>query len=222
MAQNRYLLFDLDGTLTDPGLGITNAVMYALEKFGITVGTREELYPYIGPPLTDSFQRYHGLTAEQATAALAEYRVYFSDRGLFENEPYPGIAELLEELQTAGYRLIVATSKPEEFTRRILDHFGLAPYFCFVGGNTLDEKRPTKAAVLRYIRECFPDLDGANALMIGDRRYDMTGAVENGIPAIGVLYGYGSREELETAGADELAASVGALGEIIRRRLPIG
>lgn len=215
-----HLLFDLDGTLTDPGLGITNSVLYALEKFGIIPAAREELYPYIGPPLTDSFQRYHGLTPEQAQQALRYYREYFADRGLYENELYPGIAELLRTLQQAGYVLIVATSKPEEFTHTILRHFQLDSYFSFVGGNTLDERRPTKAAVIAYIRERFPDITGENTLMIGDRCYDIEGAHACGLPAVGVLYGYGSRQELEAAGADELVQTPAVLLQSIRRRLP--
>lgn len=216
-----YLLFDLDGTLTDPGMGITNAVLYALAKFGIIPATREELYPYIGPPLTDSFQRYHGLTPEQAQQALEYYREYFSDRGLYENELYPGIEPLLRTLQQTGYTLIVATSKPEEFTHRILRHFGLDGYFAFVGGNTLNESRPTKAAVIGYIREQYPGITGENALMIGDRCYDIEGAHACGLSAVGVLYGYGSRQELETAGADALAETPAALAEIIRQRVPL-
>ena len=215
-----YLLFDLDGTLTDPGLGITNAVLYALKRFGIEPASLEELYPYIGPPLTDSFQRYHGLTGEQAQQALGYYREYFADRGLYENELYPGIESLLQTLQREGYTLLVATSKPEEFTHTILRHFQLDSYFSFVGGNTLDERRPTKAAVIGYIRERFPDITGENTLMIGDRCYDIEGAHNYGLPAVGVLYGYGSRQELEAAGADELVQTPAALLQEIRRRLP--
>ena len=215
-----YLLFDLDGTLTDPGLGITNAVLYALKRFGIEPASREELYPYIGPPLTDSFQRYHGLTGEQARQALGYYREYFADRGLYENELYPGIESLLQTLQREGYTLLVATSKPEEFTHTILHHFLLDSYFSFVGGNTLDERRPTKAAVIGYIREQYPDMSGENTLMIGDRCYDIEGAHAYGLPAVGVLYGYGSRQELEAAGADELVRTPAALLQEIRRRLP--
>lgn len=213
-----YLLFDLDGTLTDPGLGITNSVLYALEKFGVIPAAREELYPYIGPPLTDSFQRYHGLTQEQAQQALGYYREYFSSRGLYENELYPGIEPLLRTLRQAGYTLVVATSKPEEFTHTILRYFGLDGYFTFVGGNTLDESRPTKTAVIGYIREQYPDITGENTLMIGDRCYDIEGAHACGLPAVGVLYGYGSRQELETAGADALAKTPEELEEIIRQR----
>lgn len=197
----KYLLFDLDGTLTDPGEGITNAVRYALERFGLRVEQREELYPYIGPPLTDSFQRYHGLTPEQAQQALAWYREYYADTGIYENVPYPGVAAFLAGLQQEGYTLLVATSKPEEFAARILQHYGLERYFAFVGGNDLQESRPDKAAVIAHVRRQYPALTAANALMIGDREYDVAGAAENGLRTVGVLYGYGSLEELQRAGA---------------------
>lgn len=215
--QQKYLLFDLDGTLTDPGEGITNSVMYALKKFGIKVEDRRELYPYIGPPLTDSFMRYHGLSPLQAEQALGYYREYFSVNGMFENIPYEGISALLEDLQKQGYTLLVATSKPEEFTVQILQHFSLDRYFAFVAGNTLDESRPTKASVIAYLRDKFPDIGAENALMIGDRKYDIEGAKQHGLSSVGVLYGYGSREELEQAGATALAGDLDELaGEIGR------
>lgn len=214
----KYALFDLDGTLTDPGLGITNCVGYALEKFDIHPASREELYPYIGPPLIDSFQEYHGLTPEQAQQAVRYYRERFSVKGLFENEVYPGIPELLQRLKDLGVTPVVATSKPEEFTVRILEHFDLARYFDFVGGNTLREERPTKGAVIAYIRENFPDISGENAVMVGDRKYDVEGAHAHGLPALGVLYGYGDGAELTAAGADWMAGSVAEVGEILTKR----
>ena len=172
----QYILFDLDGTLTDPGPGITNSVAYALERFSIFPATREELFPYIGPPLTWSFQQYHGLTPQQAEEALGYYRERFAVKGLFENAVYPGIPAMLERLRRAGATLLIATSKPEEFTLRILEHFGLSGYFDFVGGNTLDEKRPTKEAVISYIKENYPAISSENAVMVGDRKYDVIGA----------------------------------------------
>lgn len=214
----KYALFDLDGTLTDPGPGITNCVAYALEKFGIHPQNREELYPYIGPPLTYSFREFHGLTVEQSEQALLYYRERFSVKGLFENEVYPGIPELLQALKDRGVTLIVATSKPEEFTVRILEHFHLAHYFDFVGGNTLNEDRPTKSAVIAYVRENYPGISGENTVMVGDRKYDVEGAHAHDIPALGVLYGYGDRAEMETAGADWIAESVEQAGEILRNR----
>ncbi len=211
----QYVLFDLDGTLTDPGPGITNCVGYALEKFDIHPASREELYPYIGPPLTFSFQEYHGLTPAQAEQALLYYRERFSVKGLFENEVYPHIPELLKQWQDRGVTLIVATSKPEEFTNRILEHFDLAQYFAFVGGNTLNEDRPTKASVIAYIRENYPDISAENTVMVGDRKYDIEGAHAQGLPAIGVLYGYGDRAEMEAAGADYVATNVAELNQCL-------
>lgn len=215
----RYVLFDLDGTLTDPGEGITNCVGYALRKFGVEPRSREELYPYIGPPLVPSFEKYHGLTHEQAQQALLYYRERFSTVGMFENKPYPGIAKLLERLRGDGYHLMVATSKPEEFTVQILDHFGLAQYFDFVGGNTLQESRPTKADVIRYVMEQNPGITADNALMVGDRHHDVDGATACGLRTVGVLYGYGDRAELEQAGAYAIAADLAQLESVIRRTL---
>ncbi len=217
----QYVLFDLDGTLTDPGEGITNCVRYALEKFGIYPQSREELYPYIGPPLTASFQQYHHLSAEQAEQALAYYRERFSTVGMFENGLYDGVERFLDRLQRDGYRLMVATSKPEEFTVPILEHFDLLRYFEFVGGNTLQESRPTKESVIRYVMERFPTMSSENALMVGDRTYDIVGAHACGLRAVGVLYGYGDEAELSQSGADAIATGFDELEAVIRRLLPL-
>lgn len=216
----RFLLFDLDGTLTDPGEGITNCVRYALEKFGVFPQSREELYPYIGPSLTVMFQQLHHLTAEQAQQALLFYRERFSTVGMFENIPYEGVEAMLERLRAEGYRLMVATSKPEEFTVKILEHFGLSEYFDFIGGNTLQEARPTKESVIRYVMENAPAISRENTLMIGDRKYDVIGAHACGLRAVGVLYGYGDREELTEAGADAIATDIMQLEHMIREILP--
>ncbi len=213
MTTKRYWLFDLDGTLIESGQGITNAVQYALEKFDIHPVGQEELFPYIGPPLTLSFQELHGLTADQAEQALGYYREYYSAKGMFENEVYPGIPELLAQLQKRGDILIVATAKPEEYTVRILEHLGLDTCFAFVAGNTFDEARRTKGQVIAYVRENFPDISRENTWMIGDRKFDMEGAHENGLPALGVLYGYGDADELEKAAADGIVEDVAQLGE---------
>ena len=209
----KYVLFDLDGTLTDPGPGITNCVRYALEKFDIHPKSREELYPYIGPPLTYSFQEYHGLSAAQAEQALLYYRERFSVKGLYENEVYPGIPELLQGLCDRGVTLIIATSKPEEFTLRILKHFDLEKYFAFVAGNTLKEERPTKSSVIAYVRENYPDISEENTVMVGDRIYDVEGTHDHGLKAIGVLYGYGDLAEMEKSGANWIVENVTELAE---------
>ena len=202
------ILFDLDGTLTDPGIGITNSVAYALKKHGIEVTDRTKLYPFIGPPLLDSFQRFYGFSEEQSEQAVADYREYFREKGLFENEVYSGVEELLQRLKESGKRLIIATSKPEEFAVKILKHFGLASYFDYIVGATMDSSRSKKGDVIAYALEVCGITDKADVVMVGDREHDVLGAKENGLDSVGVLYGYGSREELEKAGATCVAETV--------------
>ncbi len=210
------ILFDLDGTLTDPGEGITNSVAYALKHYGIEVEDRKSLYPFIGPPLHESFMRYFGMSEETALEAVEVYREYFSVKGLLENRPYDGIEELLRSLRDAGKRLIVATSKPEGFSVRILEHFGLAKYFDLICGALMHPpKGYGKADVIRDALErcAIKDLDGV--VMVGDRLHDVEGAHKIGLPAIGVLYGYGDRPELENAGADHIASDIPELSGLL-------
>ncbi len=202
------LLFDLDGTLTDPGEGITNSVAYALKKRGIEVKDRKELYPFIGPPLLDSFMRYFGFSEEEAEECVKDYRVYFSDRGIFENEVYPGVPKLLEALKEQGKTVVLATSKPEQFAKKILEHFDLAKYFDLAAGATMDKSRSKKGDVIAYALRSLGDPEKSCCLMIGDREQDITGAKQNGIASLGVLYGYGDRAEHEVAGADHIAETV--------------
>jgi len=197
----KYILFDLDGTLTDPGVGITNAVMYALKKFNIEVNDRSELYKFIGPPLLDSFEKYYGMSKEESQLALQYYREYFKPYGLYENTVYDGVGELLAGLKSRGVQLFLATSKPEPFAVEILRHFELYKYFDFVGGATMDEKRVKKAEVIQYVLESCGITELSSVIMIGDREHDVLGAKEVGLQSIGVLYGYGCREELQAAGA---------------------
>jgi phosphoglycolate phosphatase-like HAD superfamily hydrolase len=147
----QYLLFDLDGTLTDPMVGITSSVQYALEKFGIHVRYLKELIPFIGPPLAESFQKFYGFSKEDAEKAIQYYREYYAPKGIFENEVYEGIPEMLAHLTEAGFTLLVATSKPTVFARKVLKHFGMEDYFSFVGGSELDGSRTKKAEVISYI-----------------------------------------------------------------------
>ena len=198
----RYCLLDLDGTLTDPGTGITNSVMYALRKFGIEVADRSELYSFIGPPLADSFQKYYGFDGEKANQAVAYYREYFRDKGIFENEAYPAIAEVLGALKEKGAVVALATSKPYEFAVRILEHFGLIQYFDYFGAATMDGRISKKTDVIAHLIEEIGEVDRSEILMVGDRDQDINGAKANGLASIGVLWGYGSREELQGAGAD--------------------
>ncbi len=214
-ARYEYNLFDLDGTLTDPAPGITGSVMYALERMGFPVPPREELFKYIGPPLVYSFTTYAGMSEAQAQQAMRFYRERFSTGGLFENEIYPGIAELLKSIKSGGGRVILATGKPEEFAVQILEHFDILRYFDFVAGNTLEETRPEKRQVLEHIFAHFPQIGAKNTVMVGDRSYDAAAAAEYGIPSIGVLFGYGSREELSGAGAGFLAQDVRELSRLM-------
>ena len=203
-----YLLFDLDGTLTDPGEGITNSVAYALRKQGIEVTDKKELYCFIGPPLSESFSRFFGFSMEESLRCVEYYREYYRDKGIFENLLYDGIPELLATLKSRGKKIILATSKPELFAKQILDHFGLTEYFDHICGASMDESRNKKAAVIEYALETAKLDDLARAVMIGDREHDINGAGLNGLDSIGVLFGYGDRPELEAAGATYIAESV--------------
>lgn len=216
MAEVSFVLFDLDGTLTDPGLGITNSVMYAMRAHGMEPPPRKELYSVIGPPLMDSFRRICAVGEQKAREMVDSYREYFADKGIFENRVYPGIPQMLSRLKDAGKTLLVATSKPELFARRIIEHYGLADFFAYVGGCNLDETRTRKAEVIAYVL----DSAGAQAersVMVGDRMYDIAGAKECGMRSVGVLYGYGTRGELEQAGADHIAATSEEAADIILR-----
>lgn len=215
--KKEYIFFDLDGTLTDPALGITNSLMYALDKFNIHVQNREELYKFIGPPLVDMMMQEYGFSKEKAQEGLANYRVYFRDKGIFENTVYDGIPEMLASLQAQGYKLALATSKPEEFAKRILDHFELSKYFCFVGGSDMGEKRATKDAVIAYVLESLHVAAPQQCIMVGDREHDVLGAQKCGMDCVGVLFGYGSREELASAGAAYLAENVAELLAFLSR-----
>ena len=203
----KYYLFDLDGTLTDPGIGITNSVMHALEKFDIHVSDRKELYPFIGPPLVDSFEKYFGFDEKQALQAVEYYREYFCEDGIFENVVYEGIPEMLGELKNRGAIVALATSKPYEFSVRILDHFDLHQYFDFVGAATMDGRISRKADVISHLIDKLGENEKSSILMIGDRDQDIDGAKANGLQSAGVLWGYGSREELMDAGADYIVSA---------------
>lgn len=206
------MLFDLDGTLTNPGLGITNSVAYALKKYGIDVKDRTELYKFIGPPLLNSFQDYYGFSEEQAVQAVEYYREYYQKTGIYENYVYEGIPELLKELTAEGIALLVATSKPEPFARLIMEHYHLAEYFIYIAGATMDNKtRVKKADVIRYAMQNCEAGDKEKLVMVGDRKHDILGAKEVGIDSVGVLFGYGDREELEQAGATYIAETVEAI-----------
>ena len=203
-------LFDLDGTLTDPAEGITNALRYAQQKMGLPVSSRRELLIFIGPPLLPMFASEWGLDPAQCEQALLYYREYFSERGIFENEVYPHIPEMLAALRAAGARLFMASSKPEPYCERIAAHFGLDGYFDGIVGSLLNETRTKKEEVIAYALAHY-GLNREETLMIGDRRHDVEGAALNGLACAGVLFGYGSEEELTKAGACALPESPEAL-----------
>jgi phosphoglycolate phosphatase len=209
------VLFDLDGTLTDPKLGITRSIQHALRKRGLPVPDADALAPWIGPPLEQSFRERVGLAPDDAARAVADYREYFEPRGMYENAVYPGIPELLERLRANGVRLALATSKPTLYAERILVHFELAPHFEHVVGSFLDGRRTDKAELVADALALLDGVPRERAVLVGDRRHDLLGARANGIAAIAVGYGYGAREELIDAGAERLAESVAALGRLL-------
>ncbi len=256
-----YILFDLDGTLTDPKPGITGCVQYALRKFGIEEPDLDKLEPFIGPPLLDSFQEFYGFDEEKGLQAIAYYRERFSVVGLFENEIYPGIAQMLARLQKAGIRLAVASSKPTVFVTRILEHFGILSFFDVIVGSELDGTRGRKEEVVEEaLRQLLRDGSGEeeargygiaggtgmeksvstrqdrertgsdrtepagacapprhDIVMVGDRKYDITGAKAHHIVSIGVAYGYAAAGELEAAGADVIVETVEELERALLR-----
>ena len=195
------ILFDLDGTLTDSGLGITKAVQYALEQMGYPVPPRESLFSFIGPPLHSSFRKYYGMDEPTSVEAVRQFRVYYNQMGgILENEVYEGVRELLARLKQDGRRLMIATSKPEPAAKLVMHHFGLDEFVPEIIGGQDDDSRNTKGKVIAYALREF-GVDPETAIMVGDREHDVQGASENGIPAIGVTWGYGDRAELEGAGA---------------------
>jgi len=214
-----YILFDLDGTLTDSAIGITNSVMYALNKYGIEVSDRSELYRFVGPPLSDSFENFYGFSREDAKEAVEYYREYYREKGIFENLVYDGCENLLKTLKDNDMTLAVATSKPEVFARQILEHFDMAKYFTYIAGSNLDGTRVKKGEVIRYALESCNIRDLSKTIMIGDREHDIIGAKEAGIDSIGVLFGYGDKDELVTAGADFIADRVSDIGQVLLKNV---
>lgn len=215
MAKYDYILFDLDGTLSDSAKGITKGAYIALQHFGVEVKDYSELYRFIGPPLISSFMEFYGFNRDRAAEAVRVYREYYGKTGLFENELYPGIEKLLKNLKEKGKHLLVATSKPESYSVTILKHFGIDSYFEFIGGAAMDGSIGTKEEVIAYTLKNSNVTDLSKAVMIGDRKQDVEGARANGIDCIGVLYGYGGEKELRDAGADYIAGTVDEIGVLV-------
>lgn len=215
MKQYKYLLLDLDGTITDSETGITRCVEYALNHFGIQVDDLRELSPFIGPPLLDSFKDFYNFTDEQAAIAVEKYRERYEKKGILENKLYPGIGEFLAEARLKDKIVILATSKPEIFAKRILDYFELSNYFSFVAGSGLDGTLHTKTDVIDYILQSNKITDLSSVVMIGDRKHDIIGAKNVSIDSIGVLYGFGDYKELSEAGADYIVEDIPALRKLL-------
>lgn len=200
-------VFDLDGTITDSCPGILNSIRYALKKRGISEPEEGVLRSFIGPPLQQQFQRVFHLSEEEGAAMVSIYREYYGEKGIFENRVYDGVPEMLRQLKAAGIKVLMATSKPEKYAGQIAEHFGFDQYFDFIGGACMDGTRTVKHEVIEYVLETcgISEADRKNTVMIGDRRHDIEGAKQSGLHSLGVLYGYGSREELEHVGAEAIA-----------------
>jgi len=213
-----YILFDLDGTLTDPKVGITTCVQYALHKMGIEEPDLDKLKPFIGPPLKNSFMEFYGLSSEEGDRAVALYRERFSVVGLYENEVYPGIPELLKRLKDQGKRLAISSSKPTVYVERILEHFDIHKYFDVIVGSELDGRRVDKEEV---VEEALRQLLGGEkkphdeVAMVGDRKFDVEGGKAHDITTVAVSYGYGPMEELIEAKADFIVNTVAELQKVL-------
>ncbi|MFJ8458737.1 HAD family hydrolase [Lysinibacillus xylanilyticus] len=215
MKKYSVVLFDLDGTLSDPKIGITKSVQYALQKADIEVSDLDELESFIGPPLQVSFHEIYGFNDAQIEQAISNYRERFKERGMFENKLYENIPALLADLKQQGYILAIATSKPTLFAVQILKYFNLEHFFDLVAGSNLDGTRSAKGEIIAFVRDHFNEVDNNQFMMIGDRKYDIVGAHENQIDSIGVTYGYGSLEELTDAQATYIVNSVNEIKELL-------
>ena len=202
------ILFDLDGTLTESAEGITNSVIFALDKMGIKETDKEKLRAFVGPPLDESFMKYYGFDKEGAKEAIANYRIYYREKGIFEAPLYANVEKTLVQLKKDGKKLFVATSKPEVFAKQILEHWGIAHLFTDIVGSNLDGSRINKDEVITSLLERNGITDKEKVLMVGDREHDVIGAKKVGVACVGVLYGYGNYEELKNAGADYIVEKI--------------
>lgn len=216
-----YILFDLDGTLTDPKIGITSSVQYALRAFGIDEPNLDKLEPFIGPPLADSFMEFYGFTPEQAKAAIGKYRERFDHQGIYENEMYEGIDGMLSRLKESGKMLAIASSKPTPLVIRVLEYFGIREYFDYIvgsepgGGRSKKEEVVEEALRLMVPKTLAAKERKARVAMVGDRRFDIEGAKAHGLTSVGVSFGYAPEGELVAAGADCIVDTVSQLEDIL-------
>lgn len=208
------ILFDLDGTLTDSGEGIINCAIVALKHFGLPIPSREELRVFVGPPLNQTFVRF-GVPEERVQEAIDVYRSRYIPIGKYENTPYPGIRELLEKLRSDGFLLYVATSKPEQTSVDILEHFDLAYFFERICGASMDLSRNSKEDVISYL---LKTAQADSLIMVGDTKFDVIGAAAHGIPTVGVSWGYGAVSDMCSAGAAAIAYTPQELYSILTTR----
>ena len=215
MKKYDIIAFDLDGTLTNPERGLVASFVYALGKMGVDYGEKAKLKRFIGPPIYEEWQRCFGFTPEESTKALLVFREYYSVYGWWDNEIYPGVKEMLEKLKRAGKKIILATSKPEVFAKKILELFDISIYFDFIGGAATDKTRDKKSEVLEYGLQSIGARDRSRVILVGDRIYDAEGAKICGIDSLGVLYGHGSEEEVRSGGFTLVANTVEEIADIL-------
>lgn len=215
MKKYQYLFFDFDGTISDSAPGIVGSVLYTAGQMGVDPGDPKALLKFVGPPLPESFREHFGFSPAEIEQAVKHFRSYYREKGILENTMYEGMDKLLEAATRAGFACVIATSKPEPFARIIVERYGLTGYFRYIAGSTIEETRTKKDEVIAYALESCGITNPSAVLMIGDRRHDVLGAQKNGIDCVGVLYGYGSREELEGAGAIAIAETVPALQDYL-------
>ena len=217
MKHYKYIFWDLDGTISDSGEGIFKSVTYAVGHMGTELPSAKILRKFVGPPLTESFAKYCGYTPEDADRAVAFFREYYQSKGIYENTMYAGMDELLKNLTDAGYICVVATAKPEPLAREIIARYGIDKYFRYTAGASFDSSRARKEQVIAYALEACEISDKSQVVMVGDRSHDCIGAKQNGLDCIGVLYGYGEREELEETGVIAIAKDISELTDIFLR-----
>ena len=215
MTNYQTIIFDLDGTLTDSQTGIINSLAYAFKQMGLPMPVQSQLKKFIGPPLSQSFQDFCGLNDIETQKTISYYRQYFADKGWKENQLLPGARELLAKLKQAGKTLLVASSKPEVFVKQILDHFEIDSYFTVIAGASLDDSRSEKSAVIAHALKTAKIEELKGCVMVGDRKHDVEGAKVQGLPTIGLLLGFGSRQELEESGAIAIAENFQDLEKIL-------
>lgn len=215
MTNYQTIIFDLDGTLTDSQTGIINSLTYAFKQMGLPLPVQSQLKKFIGPPLSQSFQDFCGLNDIETQKTISYYRQYFADKGWKENQLLPGARELLAKLKQAGKILLVASSKPEVFVKQILDHFEIDSYFTVIAGASLDDSRSQKSAVIAHALKTAKIEELKGCVMVGDRKHDVEGAKVQGLPTIGLLLGFGSRQELEESGAIAIAENFQDLEKIL-------